>query len=136
MTTPATLDSEFFNAETTEAAPSLTYRCDFVNKRIIGTVDGRDAIVQCIKKTLSTDKYAHEIYDWYYGNEIYTLAGQSYEYIVADLPRIIEEALLVDDRILSIEDYVFTRIAIDKMEVSFTVRTVYGDVSYEMEVNT
>lgn len=133
---PETLNSDnLIDIEEFESPPSLTYRLDFINKRIIGKVDDKEAVMQFIKKVLYTSKYAYASYDWYYGNEILALVGMPYDYIVTELPRIVDEALLVDDRILSIENWAFKKTSVDSMEVSFLVRTIFGTVKYETEVS-
>lgn len=133
---PATLNTEYSdNFEEYESLPSKTYRLDFVNKRIIGIVDGPEAVMQFIKKVLNTDKYAYSIYDWYYGNEIFSLVGMPYEYVKTDCPRIVEEALLADDRILSVENFEFSQLSMDSLSMSCTVRTIYGTLNYTQEVS-
>ena len=133
---PETRNSDnLIDSEEFESPPSLTYRLDFTNKRIIGKVDDKEAVMQFIKKVLYTSKYAYASYDWYYGNEILALVGMPYDYIVTELPRIVDEALLVDDRILSIENWAFKKTSVDSMEVSFLVRTIFGTVKYETEVS-
>ena len=132
---PETLNSDnLIDIEEFETPPSLTYRLDFVNRRIIGKVDDKEAVLQFIKKVLDTNKYAYEIYDWYYGNELLGLVGMSYDYFSVEAPRIIEEALLVDDRITYIDSWSFTRLSVDSMEISFLVHTIYGDIKYTEEV--
>ena len=121
-------------SEEYESLPSNTYRLDFVNKRIIGVVDGQEAVMQFVKKVLNTDKYAYSIYDWYYGNELFELVGMPYDYVITECPRIIEEALLADDRILSVENFAFSKSSIDSLSMSCTVRTVYGTLNYTQEV--
>lgn len=120
--------------ENNEVAPAKTYKIDFTNKRIIGVVDDRDAVLQFIRKVLNTDKYAFEIYDWFYGNDIYTMIGSPYDYVVTRLPNIFKEALLVDDRIVDVRDFTFTKSSIDVILVSCVIDTVYGDITYEQEV--
>lgn len=122
------------NSQNFEILPTKTYKIDTVNKRIIGTIDDREAVLQHIQKTMSTDKYAFEIYDWYYGNELMKLVGHSYDYIVTRIPNIFKEALLVDDRITDVRDFKFTKTSIDSVTVSCTVDTVYGAIKYEQEV--
>lgn len=122
------------NTQNYELLPTKTYRIDWQNKRIIGMVDDREAVMQFIKKVLSTDKYAYEIYDWYYGNELLALIGKSYDYAVTRIPGVITEALLVDDRITDVRDFNFTRNSIDSVTVSCMVDTVYGSIKYEQEV--
>jgi hypothetical protein len=132
---PQTL-SEEKNNETPNILPTKTYRIDPVNKRIIGTIEGPEAVMQFIQKVMSTDKYAFEIYDWYYGNELFKLVGHSYDYVATRIPNIFREALLVDDRILDVRDFTFTRSEVDTVVVSCTVDTVYGQIKYEQEVLT
>ena len=132
---PETLNEEnLIDIEEYESPPSLTYRLDFTNRRIIGKVDDKEAVMQFIKKVLDTSKYAYEIYDWYYGNELLSLVGMSYDYIVVEAPRIIEEALLVDDRITYIDQWSFKKVAVDAVEISFLVHTIYGNIKYTEEV--
>ena len=132
---PETLNEEnLIDIEEYESPPSLTYRLDFTNRRIIGKVDGKEAVMQFIKKVLDTNKYAYEIYDWYYGNELLTLVGMPYDYIVVEAPRIIEEALLVGDRITYIDQWSFKKVAVDAIEISFLVHTIYGNIKYTKEV--
>ena len=132
---PETLNEEnLIDIEEYESPPSLTYRLDFTNRRIIGKVDDKEAVMQFIKKVLDTSKYAYEIYDWYYGNELLALVGMSYDYIVVEAPRIIEEALLVDDRITYIDQWSFKKVAVDAVEISFLVHTIYGNIKYTEEV--
>ena len=48
-------------------------------------------------------------------------------FISADIQRTIEEALLEDDRILGITDFVIQQTGIDEMFVSFVAHTIEGD---------
>lgn len=124
------------NSDSYEILPTKTYKIDPVNKRILGIIDDREAVLQFIRKVLSTDKYAFEIYDWYYGNELLKLVGHSYDYVVTRIPNIFKEALLVDDRISDVRDFTFSKPAIDTILVTCVVDTVYGEVVYEQEVAT
>ena len=134
---PETLNfEENVSIDEYETPPALTYRLDFTNRRVIGKVDNKEAVFQFIKKVLDTDKYAYAMYDWYYGNEILSLVGQSYDYIIVELPRIVEEALLVDDRIKSVDSWIFKKISSDSMQAEFLVHTIYGTVNYNLEVRT
>lgn len=132
---PDTINSsELIENEEFESPPDKTYRLDFTNKRIIGKVEGKEAVMQFIKKVLSTDKYAYEIYDWYYGNEILSLVGMPYDYIITECSRIVDEALTVDDRILEVVDFRYQRLSTDSLEMSCVVRTIYGTINYSQEV--
>lgn len=118
-----------------EIQPSLTYKLDLENKRIMGTVDNSDSVFQTIQKILNTDKYAYDIYDWNYGHELLKLVGKEFSYIEVKLPQIIEEALLQDDRIKEITDFEITQLSIDTLSVSFRVITIFSTINYNMEVN-
>ena len=122
------------NTENFEILPTKTYKIDLVNKRIIGLIDGPEAVLQFIRKVFSTDKYAFEIYDWYYGNELLKLMGHSYDYAVTRIPNIFREALLVDDRITDVRDFAFSQPTIDSVVATCVVDTVYGSITYEQEV--
>lgn len=129
--TPNSVNVEINNYE---IQPSLTYRLDLENKRISGNVDGSDSVFQAIVKILNTDKYANEIYDWNYGQELLKLIGKDFSYIEVKLPQIIEEALLQDDRIQGIDDMEITKINSDTVNVSFAVITIFSKINYSMEV--
>ena len=114
--------------------PSLTYRLDFERKRISGFIDNEEAIMQLVMKILYTERYAYVIYSSQYGVELDRLIGQEYDFIVSDLERTITEALLADDRILSITDFTTEQTAIDRMAVSFRVNSVIGATNISTEV--
>lgn len=114
--------------------PSLTYKLDFERKRITGKIDDEEAIMQLVMKILYTERYAYVIYSSQYGVELDRLIGKDYDFIVSDLERTITEALLADDRILSITNFVAEQTAIDRMSVTFTVNSVVGSVNINTEV--
>jgi len=114
--------------------PSLTYKLDFERKRISGKIDNEEAIMQLVMKILYTERYAYVIYSSQYGVELDRLIGKDYDFIVSDLERTITEALLADDRILSITDFVAEQTAIDRMTATFTVNSVVGSVNINTEV--
>lgn len=118
-----------------EIQPSLTYKLDLENKRIMGKVNNSDSVFQAIQKILSTDKYAYDIYDWNYGHELLKLVGKEFSYIEVKLPQIINEALLQDDRIKEITDMEITQVSVDTVSVSFRVITIFSTINYTMEVN-
>ena len=50
-----------------EEKPSLTYRLDLDKGRIVGKVDGMEAVRQAIKKAIITPRFKCLIYDNEYG---------------------------------------------------------------------
>lgn len=117
-----------------EPTPSLTYKLNKNTTRIMGKIDEREAVAQAIEKILTTTKYAYVIYNWMYGNDLETLIGQPYDYVIAEISRVATEALLQDDRILAVNNFVFTKISVDSVNIVFTVETIFGDINYESEV--
>ncbi|MCK9445031.1 MAG: DUF2634 domain-containing protein [Tissierellaceae bacterium] len=115
--------------------PSLTYKLDFERKRISGKINNEEAVMQLVMKILYTERYAYVIYSSQYGTELDRLIGKEYDFIVSDLERTITEALLADDRILSITDFTTEQTEIDRMTASFRVNTVIGATNISTEVN-
>lgn len=127
------LDDDEYSTE--QISPSKTYKVDFENGKVDGIIDDFEAVFQFVKKVLSTDKYAYTIYDWYYGNELYTLVGKPIAFVKAEIPRIIKDALLVDARIEDVKDFEINVVSVDCCEVSFNVVSIYGTVDIGVEVN-
>jgi len=117
-----------------EKQPSLSYKIKLEKERIERTVDGLEAVKQMIYKTLMTDRYKFEIYDWNYGVELDDLIGRPKEFVKAELPRRIEDALIVDDRVDEVTGFEFTDIDKTALAVKFTVKTNAGDVPFDWEV--
>ena len=126
-----------FSVDTTEdfeTLPTKTFRLDRENGRIIGNIDDSEAVMQWIEEVLDACKDAGEIDGWGYGNQGKRLVGQSYDYVVARVPKIIEEALCCDDRVTGVRDFKFTRTGLDSCTVSFYADTIYGSQKVETEV--
>lgn len=121
------------DVEQAQEQPSLTYRLDFQKKRIIGRVDGLEAVEQCIHKMLTTPRFRCLLYDNQYGSEIkeMIIAGDTtQEYIETELPRMVEDALSIDSRILGIRDFAF-EIDGDSVHITFAVDTIFGETTIE-----
>lgn len=87
--------------------PYLTYRLNDQKGMIDGLIDGDEALRQFIKKALYTARSRYLIYDDQYGSEIEELigAGVSKELLNEEIPRLIREALIYDDRIADVRDF-------------------------------
>ena len=114
--------------------PSLTYYLDMDKKRISGMIDNQEAIKQAVIKILNTERYAYVIYNSEYGVELERLVGADYDFIVSDLKRTISEALMADDRVLSISDFKIQKTGVDSLTASFTVNSVFGSDKISVEV--
>lgn len=111
-----------------------TYRMDFQKKRIGGMVDGKEAVMQAIWKILSTVRFAHLIYDDQYGCDFFNKVndkGFTSSYMDADMPVMLEDALLYDERILGISDFTYEIVSHDSIHISFVASTIYGDLQME-----
>lgn len=87
--------------------PSLTLGIDFERKKIIGLIDGLNAIRQAVFLILSTPRYEYAIYNFQYGCETESLLGLSAELAQSEIKRSVKEAVLTDDRIKSVQNFVF-----------------------------
>lgn len=113
--------------------PSLTYRWDPDRKRIIGRVDGLEAVNQFIRKALVTPRFKCLVYNNQWGSEIkeVIIAGDvSPEYIEADMPRLVRDALFVDSRILDVYDFSFS-FEDEQAHIRFTADTIFGTTIVE-----
>lgn len=117
-----------------ENQPNLTYRADLSSNRISGMIDGHDAVTQAITKILRTERYSSVTYSSQYGVELERLIGQDYNFILSDLRRTLSEALLADDRVLSISSFSIRELSNDSLEATFIVETVDGNVGVSTEV--
>lgn len=111
-----------------------TYKVDSYNKRIIGTTDGQPAIEQAILKNFDTERFAYVIYSKNYGIELEKYIGKDYDFIRSDLQRAIEECLLVDVRIYSINNLQFTQEGLDYMSITMDIETEQGVLTTTLEV--
>lgn len=111
-----------------------TYKVDSYNKRIIGTTDGQPAIEQAILKNFDTERFAYVIYSKNYGIELEKYIGKDYDFIRSDLQRAIEECLLVDARIYSINNLQFTQEGLDYMSITMDIETEQGVLTTTLEV--
>lgn len=118
----------------TEKMTSLTYSLDMENDRIIGKIDGLEAVKQAVFKILQTERYEKFIYSFDYGYESVSLIGSHVELAKSELKRCIREALLQDDRITDVMDFEII-INGDSALVSFTVKSNYGDMQSSLEVS-
>ena len=112
--------------------PTLTYRVD--GNRILGKVDGLNAMVQAVEKLLNTELWEYIIYGDDYGVELGRLIGQEFDFVLSDLERTITSALEVDDRFVSLENFEVLEKGKDSLLVSFNVITTEGDFYISQEV--
>lgn len=121
--------------EVVEPEPSLTYRFDFETGEIVGRVDNEQSIRQFIVKTLFTEREAHEIYSSDYGSEIYSILAEQEDadYTATEIERVVEEALEIDDRIISVNT-VSINAEDDRLYITVDVNTTFGEITTEVDL--
>lgn len=99
-----------------------------------GTVDNINAVKQACFCILATEQEIHKIYDSNYGLQTFDLIGKDYSYIASELKRRIREALIQDDRINDVRDFIIERVKKDGIHLSFVVECNYGDILMDKTV--
>ncbi|GAB6927044.1 DUF2634 domain-containing protein [Paenibacillus sp. JCM 10914] len=127
-----TIEPEREMVETLEQ-PSLTYRLDLEKGTISGHIDGLEAVKQAVVKILQTRRFAHLIYSSNYGQELDSVIGRDPLWAYAEIERHIKEALLQDDRIMSVDEMNIT-FSGEQAMAEFTVRSMYGAFHMAKEV--
>lgn len=115
-----------------------TYRMDHDHGRIRGMIDGEEACRQAIWKILSTRRFSYFLYDDQYGSDIFNkigLIGITKDYLDADIPTMVSEALTADARVTAVRDFVYERVGTDAVHVRFTADTIYGEMEMEGVLN-
>lgn len=113
--------------------PSLTYALDLDRGRVVGRVDGLPAVQQAIRKALITPRFHCLVYDNQYGSEIKStiIAGDTTpEFVRTEIPRLVEDALRPDTRILAVHDFSFSFDG-EKAYIKFTADTIFGTTAVE-----
>jgi hypothetical protein len=101
---------------------------------IKGKVDGLEALRQAVFMLLQVERSAYEIFSDDYGVDLTELIGKSKAYVIPEIERLLREALLLDERILAVEDFVFQAES-SSVSVSFVIKSIYGDLTAETQVN-
>lgn len=112
--------------------PTKTYKLDFENGVIGDFIDDDEALRQFIYKAIRTARFRYLIYDDQYGSELEDLIGSDVTdaFLNEEIPRVIREALIYDDRIADVRDFSIKRES-DGMFVEFTVVKTDGDTLTE-----
>lgn len=110
---------------TTAEIPTTTFKIDFDKNKITHSIDEIEALKQMIYLLLNTEYRYSDIYDEF-GLKVADLIGQDFYLIASELQRRITEALLKDERIVSVLDFEFTEKS-EGVLVYFTVSSIYGD---------
>lgn len=110
---------------------SKTYKVSV--DKIEGFVDELEALKQAIYKILGTEQYEYVIYSFDYGIPWKELVGQERAYVRAEMKRMVQEALLLDNRISEVDGFNFAFTG-DVCKCIFNVTSIYGNFEMETEV--
>ncbi|AUJ25198.1 DUF2634 domain-containing protein [Virgibacillus dokdonensis] len=128
------LDFEDFTEDELKEETSRTYRIDFEKGEVTNEIIyGLEAIQQYIYMALRTPRFSHSIYSDEIGSEIDELLSDkevSVDFIEMEIPRLVEEALIYDERISSVGDFELKRIG-EEIHVKFTVTSIDGEIEVE-----
>ena len=113
--------------------PTNTFIIDWTSRQIRGMDAGLAAMRQAVEIILANERYRWQIYSSNFGSELEDLPGQSAAYLESEIPRRINDAFSVDNRILSTEDWVFSDSS-GTLTVSFNVVTVFGTIREELTI--
>lgn len=117
--TPKTDDILLNNIEEVTEQTSKTYCLNIEKNTISNFCDGIEAMKQTIYCILNTERFEHLIYSWNYGIELKHLIGENTTFAIPELERVIQEALLQDDRISEVNNFDF------KVEKKFNNSEIY-----------
>lgn len=110
---------------------SRTYKIDFDKGRIVGYIDGLEAVKQAVHKILLTERFNYLIYSPDYGAELEGLIGKPRAYVRSEIKRRVREALMQDDRVVDVVDFDI-RFEEETAYASFTVISIYGNFREEV----
>jgi len=110
--------------------PSRTWIIDRQTMQVGYMDEGLESVRQAVEIALNVERFRWQIYNTNFGNELNDLVGDDADYIKSEFPRMVDDALSVDDRVIDTADYAFD-INGDSMTVSFTVNTVFGPFAEE-----
>ncbi|MBQ6020398.1 MAG: DUF2634 domain-containing protein [Clostridia bacterium] len=115
-------------------AAQKDYAIDFHTGRIGGAATGEAALRQAIRLRLLTDRGAYPVFSERYGLPLRTLSRMNGEIYFIQLKNEITDSLLQDDRIGSVDSFLFSRVDDGGIRVSFRVLTQNGEFREETEV--
>lgn len=133
-TAPIDAEYDIPEAFVYETQPTLTYKLNINTDTFNGYVDELEAYKQTVYKILNTERYEHIIYSWNHGIELKDLFGQPIPYVVPELERRITEALMQDDRTVSVTDFQFDTSKFGVVSVTFKANSIYGETEQQLTV--
>lgn len=122
-------DTEYVSSEVEVLIqPSFTHKMHIEEEKVKGYIEIQsEAVRQMIYKCINTEQGAYPIYEQF-GIKKRDLFGKRKEYAFMVLSRRITEALLLDDRIKEVTDFVYMKELSkeDRLAMRFKVKTISG----------
>ena len=119
-----------------EDYPSLTYRVDLHEGRVLGMIDGVEAVRQAAMLALLTPRFKCRIFDNQYGSEFYRLIADpdaTQELVEAEIDRMVRDALRHEHRIVEITS-IDSEFYGAYVHITIGMTTVYGDTNLEVYI--
>ena len=119
---------------------TMDYKWDMEHDQVQGFCKDQEAIARWIQRVLLVERNTYPQYEDSYGVEMEHLKGKPAIYqgfTMANLKRTIEEALLVREEILSVENFQFQTVEgqPDAIHVQFQVNTLFGSFLHQFQWN-
>lgn len=127
---------EYLDDEINAASePSKTFRLDFNSYHIGNMTDNIEALKQAITKAILTPRSYYAIYDDTYGCELWELIGANVTqaFIDAEIPRMVTEAIVYDDRVNAVTNVSVTREG-DAIFIKVDVDSIFGEMETEVTI--
>ena len=115
------------------AQPTKTWIIDKSVNQVSYVDDGIEAVRQAVEIALSVQRFRWQIYDSNFGSELESLIGEDMALISAEFPRFVEDALSVDDRVISVDGYAYEQNG-KNLTARCTVHSVYGEFIEEVTI--
>lgn len=122
-----------------QAGSRKDFRINIQTKYLDGYVDEIGALLQSLYLMLQIPRYRHEIFNRDIGNEIFTLIGEPLTIIERDLPYMLTQCVMQDERVEGIKDIQILSYDRESVDVTFTITTIFGTITipritFSMEV--
>lgn len=114
--------------------PNYEWIIDFDSQDTKDPKSELKTIEQAIRFAIETERYKFPIMGHNYGIVFEDLIGSDYSYIKSEIARRIRDALSVDDRIVTIENFKFTKTSQSDMLVTFDVKTILGNIEFSTTI--
>lgn len=126
-------NSSLSTEETSYEEGDLAFEIDFENKKIGGMINGKAAMIQAVKLALMTQRYKYPVFSHSFGTDYKSIFEEENTKAMGKIKTAICDSLLCDSRIEEISNFQFERMG-TKIAVTFTIKSIYGDILYETEV--